>query len=158
MIRGIHHVALATSDIDRLVSFYEQGFGFEVIASMGWEVGSTRIDEIVGLKDSSCRQVMMRAGNIHIEIFQYRTPEGRPVDPKRPPSDHGYTHFCVDVTDIDYEYERMKSLGMTFNCPPPTREELGHGAIRAAYGRDPEGNIIELQEVLDPEHPIYLKV
>ena len=94
MIRGIHHVALATSDIDRLVRFYREGFGFEVVASMGWEVGSTRIDEIVGLKDSSCRQVMMRAGNTHIEIFQYKTPSGRPVDPRRPPSDHGQASLC----------------------------------------------------------------
>ena len=64
MIRGIHHVALATSDIDRLVKFYQEGFGFEVVATMGWEVGSERIDKIVGLKDSSCRQVMMKAGKV----------------------------------------------------------------------------------------------
>ena len=44
------------------------------------------------------------------------------------------------------------------NCPPPTREELGHGAIRATYGRDPEGNLIELQEILDPNHAFYLNV
>ena len=37
MIRGIHHVALATSDIDRLVKFYQEGFGFEVVANTGAE-------------------------------------------------------------------------------------------------------------------------
>lgn len=158
MIRGIHHVALATSDIDRLVNFYKEGFGFEVVYEGGWEKGSKMIDTIVGLEGSSCKQVMMKAANTHIEIFQYLTPAGKPVDPKRPASDHGYTHFCVDVVDIDHEYERMQKLGMTFNCPPPSREELGGGAIRATYGRDPEGNIIELQEINDPEHPFYLKL
>ena len=158
MIRGIHHVALATSDIERLTKFYQEAFGFQVVYEGGWPRGSAMIDMIVGVKDSSSKQVMMKAGNAHIEIFQYLTPEGKPVDPNRPPSDHGYTHFCVDVTDIDAEYERLKGLGMTFNCPPPSREELGGGAIRATYGRDPEGNIIEIQEILDPAHEFYLDV
>lgn len=158
MIRGIHHVALATSDIERLSNFYQDAFGFEVVYEGGWPRGSTMIDTIVGLRDSSARQVMMKAGNAHIEIFEYQTPAGQPVNPDRPPSDHGYTHFCVDVTDIDAEYERLKGLGMTFNCPPPSREDLGGGAIRATYGRDPEGNIIEIQEILDPAHEFYLDV
>lgn len=158
MIRGIHHVALSTSDIDRLTKFYQDAFGFEVVYEGGWPRGVEMIDKIVGVPGSSSKQVMMKAGNTHIEIFQYLTPEGKPVDPKRPANDHGYTHFCVDVTDIDAEYQRLKGLGMTFHCPPPSREELGEGPIRATYGRDPEGNIIEIQEILDPNHDFYLDV
>lgn len=158
MIRGIHHVALSTANIDKLAKFYKDAFGFEVVWESAWEAGNQMIDDIVGLKQSSAKQVMLKAGNTHIEVFQYLTPEGAPVDPNRPVCDEGYTHFCVDVTDIDYEYNRLKDLGMTFHCPPPSKEELGEGPIRATYGRDPDGNVIEIQEILDKNFAFYLEV
>ena len=67
-------------------------------------------------------------------------------------NDHGYTHFCLDVQDIEAEYQRLSSHGMVFNCEPP---DLG-GAIRATYGRDPDGNVIEIQQINDPEHAFAL--
>ena len=156
MINGIHHVALSTADLDRLVAFYRDVLGFEVVYEGGWKQGNRMIDGIVGLHDSAARSAMLRANNTHIEVFEYSNPPGAPVDPARPVSDHGYTHFCIDVSDIDAEYERLSAAGMTFHCPPPSSDELGGGSIRATYGRDPDGNVVELQEVLDPAHPMYL--
>ena len=100
---------------------------------------------------------MLQAGNAYLELFQYESPQGTPADPERNPASHGYTHFCIDVTDIDAEYARLSESGMTFHGPPPTTDELGHGALRAIYGRDPDGNIIELQEILDPAVPFALE-
>ena len=142
MIRGIHHVALSTSDIERLTKFYEDAFGFEVVWHGGWPQGSEMIDTIVGVPGSSSKQVMMKAGNAHIEIFQYLTPEGKPIDPKRPANDHGYTHFCLQVTDIQAEYERLQKAGMRFHAPPQNME-----TCHATYGRDPFGNVIEIYEI-----------
>jgi hypothetical protein len=45
---------------------------------------------------------------------------------------------------------------MTFHAPPPTLDELGHALLRAIYARDPDGNIVELQEILDPAVPFAL--
>jgi glyoxylase I family protein len=158
MIRGVHHVAVATADIDRLVGFYREAFGFEVVGQGSWPQGSDLIDAIVGLKGSSARTVTMRSANTYIELFQYETPEGRPNDPDRPVNDRGYTHFCVDVRDIDFEYERLKALGMRFHTAPAPASERGAGRLRATYGRDPDGNVIELQEILDPAYPMAFPV
>jgi catechol 2,3-dioxygenase-like lactoylglutathione lyase family enzyme len=95
---------------------------------------------------------VLLAGNLYIEVFEYSSPPGRPSDPERPVSDHGYTHFCIDVTDIDAEYARLTAAGMRFHTPPPAASDMG-GRIRATYGRDPDGNVIELQEILDPTYP-----
>ncbi len=151
MIRGVHHVAVATGDLDRLVDFYRDLLGFEVVSQGAWEAGSAVIDGIVGLKDSAARTAVLKAGNLYLEVFEYRSPAGRPGDPDRPVSDHGYTHLCVDVTDIDAEYERLTAAGMRFHGPPPSAAEMG-GKIRATYGRDPDGNVVELQEILDPDY------
>ena len=153
MIRGVHHVAVATPDIDRMVAFYRDALGFEVVSQGEWKAGSPVIDMIVGLADCASRTAMLRAGNAYLEVFQYLSPVGRSADPTRSPADHGYTHFCLDVVDIDAEYERLSGMGMTFLNPPPAAGSVGGGAIRALYGRDPDGNIIELQEVLDPNYP-----
>jgi hypothetical protein len=40
---------------------------------------------------------------------------------------------------------------MTFHCPP---QDLG--GSWATYGRDPDGNVVELQEFIDTSSPTYL--
>lgn len=146
MIRGIHHVAIHTPDIDRLRSFYEQAFGFEAV---GEEMNLGAFPEaglITGVEGAVARVVMMKAGTCFIELFEWSAPKGNPLQPLRP-IDFGYTHFCVDVADIDKEYQRLSELGMTFVYPEPVRA----GPYGSVYGHDPDGNIIELLEVSDQD-------
>lgn len=157
MILGVHHVAVTTTDIDRLSAFYEQAFGFERISSGGWRAGNAVNDAIVGLRDSAAKTAFLSAGNVFIELFEYEAPQGAPNRPDRPVNDAGYTHFCVSVTDIDAEVQRLEELGMTFHAPVPRREEMG-GVMQAMYGRDPDGNVIELIEFHDTAVPAYLDV
>jgi catechol 2,3-dioxygenase-like lactoylglutathione lyase family enzyme len=155
MIRGIHHVGLSTPDLDRLTAFYRDVMGFDVVMNTQWRDREI-IDRMVGLSGSAARQVMLKAGNAYLELFEYESPVPRPPLTDRNPADHGYTHFCIDVVDIDAEYERLSANGMSFHAPPPTTDELGHTRLRAIYARDPDGNIVELQEVLDADVPFAL--
>ena len=84
---------------------------------------------------------MLKAGTCYMELFQYSKPAPG-HDRALNPYDRGYTHFCVDATDIEAEYTRLKGLGMTFSQPAPI--DVGH--VKSIYGRDPEGNLIELQQ------------
>lgn len=152
MIRGIHHTAISTPNLERALAFYRDLLGLDEVLDGGWPVGSEIADKITGLKDSSTRMAMLKAGNAMIEIFEYQSPPPKPGDPDRPVCDHGITHICLDVTDLSAEYERLKAAGMVFHCPP---QDLG-SAVRTTYGRDPDGNVLELQEVLDPDNPIAL--
>ena len=153
-INGLHHVAISTPDLDRLTAFYVDVLGFELVEDWlgGWAQGNPVIDRIVGLQDSAARQVMLRAGNLYLEVFQYASPPPRPGDPDRPVCDHGYTHFCLDVTDLQAEYNRLTAAGMRFHCPPVFDHEQGIGST---YGRDPDGNVIEIQEVLRPSQAFH---
>ena len=146
MMIGMHHVALSVPDIEKATDFYTQAFGFEVVSSGGWEKGFTGADRVVGLKDSVANAAMLKGKNAYLELFEYIEPTPHTKDPDYPVNHHGYTHFCMQVTDIKDEYERLKSLGMRFHCPP---EELGTTA--ATYGRDPFGNVIEIYEIFDDE-------
>ena len=144
MIRGIHHVAVHCHDLDRMMKFYKDAFGFEPVdEGTTWRDQET-VDQIIDVKGSAARAVMLRAGTCYLELFQYSAPEPESTRPLRP-YDKGYTHFCVDVTDIEQEYERLKGLGMTFGHP----RALDAGIVTTIYGRDPEGNIIEVQQTKD---------
>lgn len=141
MIRGIHHVAVHVRDLDRMIAFYKEAFGFELVGEpFSWS-DDKFIDTIVDVPGSAARGAMLRAGTCYMELFQFSAPEpisDRPLQP----FDKGYTHFCVDVTDIENEFKRLKGLGMSFNQPGPI--DVGH--VKTIYGRDPEGNLIEIQQ------------
>ncbi len=154
MIRGIHHTAISTGNLQKACTFYRDVLGFELVMESSWQAGNETIDLIIDLKGSAAKMAMFKAGNAYIEIFEYSAPKPKLSDPSRPVCDHGYTHICLDVKDIDKEYERLKEAGMTFSSPPPPA--FDGGDIRAIYGRDPDGNVIELQEILDPGSKIIL--
>jgi catechol 2,3-dioxygenase-like lactoylglutathione lyase family enzyme len=152
MIHGVHHVAIATGDIDGLMDWYQRAFGFELISKGEWKPGNAVNDSIVGLRDSGAKTGFLQGGNLLLEFFQYTNPVGRPGDPNRPVCDHGYTHFGVTVDNIDAEHDRLVALGMRFHAPPTPKDQMG-GRLRACYGRDPEGNVIELLEFFDARFP-----
>ncbi len=151
MIRGIHHVAISTPDLDRLLGFYRDLLGFEQVMETEWPKGTAQIDKVLGLTDSSGRQAMLKAGNLCIEMFEFDSPEPTPMDPERPVCDHGHTHLCLDVVDIQSVYDKLVAAGTEFHAPPQD-----FGDIRATYGRDPDGNVFEIQEVLKADDPIQL--
>lgn len=141
MIRGIHHTGINCRDMDRMVRFYCEAFGFEPVGEgFAWE-NAPMMDHIVDVKGSASRGIMLRAGTCYLELFQYSAPA--PVSDKPlKPHDRGYTHFCVDVTDIEKDIEHLKKCGMTFNG----RDFVDVGHVKTIYGYDPEGNIIEVQQ------------
>ena len=143
MIHGINHVAISTHDIERLAAFYTDLLGFEEVFKLNWEVGDEVLDNITGLTDSSARIIMLKCGNACVELFEYASPPPKAGDPRRPVCDHGITHICLEVSDIEDEYARLSAAGMHFHCPP----QLVGGTINATYGRDPDGNVVELLQV-----------
>ena len=142
MIAGIHHVAISTPDADRLLAFYRDVLGFEEVMDFTWPPGTDAADRITALDGSSARQIMLRKGASCLELFQFHAPEPAPGDPRRPVCDHGITHLCLEVDDIDAEYARLRDAGMEFHCGP---QELGPG-LHTTYGRDPDGNVVELHQ------------
>lgn len=142
MIQAVHHIGINCRDLDRMVRFYSDAFGFmPVVENFSWERGNAEIDHLVDVRDSAAKMKMLRAGGLYLELFQYSHPPAESVEPKRP-FDFGYTHLCVDVTDFESDMAHLAACGMTFN----DRAYHGSGSLQALYGYDPEGNIIELKQ------------
>ena len=151
MILGIHHVAVSTPNLDRLIDFYCGLLGFEIVSRMDWDKGTEMPDTIMGLKDTAARQAKLRAGNCFIELYEFRSPVPKAQDPNRPVNDHGYTHLCLHVSDLDAEHARLVEKGFKFNSNPLKRPT--HSSV---YGRDPDGNTFEMIEIFDHSHPFSM--
>jgi catechol 2,3-dioxygenase-like lactoylglutathione lyase family enzyme len=143
VIAGVHHVAISTPDAERAHGFYRDLLGFRVVIDHSWDAGTPVADAITALDGSAARQVLLKAGNFVIELFEYRSPQPAAGDPRRPVCDHGITHLCLDVTDLDAEHARLTEAGVVFHCPPQSLPQFG---VRTTYARDPDGNVVELQE------------
>ncbi len=105
------------------------------------------VDAAIGLKNAAAKMAMLKTPNNFVELWEYSNP--KPRDLRSGPSDQGYPHFCLQVRDIDAEYERLIECGMTFGGKPVHFSP----ETAAIYGRDPFGNIIELYQIETPHIP-----
>ena len=143
MIRGVHHTAFSTTDLDRLLHFYCDLLGAEKLSDGRWGPGNQPINQVLGLPDTAGRSSMIRLGNLHLELWQFETPAPAARTARPPASQLGLTHICLEVDDVDAEYARLKAAGIDFHTAPMT-----FGRQRATYGRDPDGNIFEVLQQL----------
>lgn len=141
MILGFHHAAISTPHLDRCVHFYKEVVGCEEAWAFAWPAGTPLADAMTGLENSAARAVMLKLGDSFLEVFEYESPTPAPLDPDRPVCDHGITHVCLLVENLHAEYDRMKAAGMRFHSEPLT-QDTGY----VVYGRDPDGNVVELIE------------
>ena len=142
MITGIHHVAISVPDLDKAVEFYHGTLGFEKIFANSWNGDREEADQVIGLNRTSAKVQMLKAGNAYLALWEYIEPKPEEQQRDYSPADHGIAHIALQVTDINDEFERLQTSGMTFHQQPV---DLGNSS--AIYGRDPFGNIIELYEV-----------
>jgi glyoxylase I family protein len=145
MTKSLNHVGLSVANLERAVEFYRTGFGME-IASQGAfdpETEGGRYAAILGLSNPRGRVALLKAGNLQLELFEFSHPSPERNRPDRPVCDHGITHFCVEVEDIDREHQRLVAAGASFHCRPLTF----FGKATATYGRDPDGNVFELLQM-----------
>jgi catechol 2,3-dioxygenase-like lactoylglutathione lyase family enzyme len=141
MIKGLDHVGISVANLERSMEFYRDFLDMEVVVQEETFEGEL-YDKILGLKGARGKVALLKKGNMQFELFEFSRPAPKPGDPQRPVCDHGITHFCIEVADIDSEYLRLKAAGVSFHCPP-----LDFGTAKATYGRDPDGNVFELLEM-----------
>ena len=148
MIRGVHHVAISTPNLNRLRDFYCDLLGFSALTEDSWPRGTGVINKVLGLPETSGRQAMLKHTNLCLELFEFSEPVPEPMNPTRPVCNHGHTHICLDVVNIDSVYQRLLENGVEFHAPPQD-----FGSCKATYGRDPDGNVFEIQELMNAEDP-----
>jgi len=150
MLVGIHHTALSTPDVDRAVAFYRDLFGFEVAFDFAWDEGNRAFQRTHAAPETRGRVVMLERAGARLEVFEYAKPAPRPQPDPAGNADHGICVLDIEVKAIEAVDERPRRAGMRFLSDP-----VPQAYVKCCYGRDPDGNLIELIEYFDHdvEHP-----
>jgi catechol 2,3-dioxygenase-like lactoylglutathione lyase family enzyme len=139
MIKGMNHVGISVSNLERSIEFYREMLGME-LASPIIPFGGSLFQQVMALENPQGRIGFLSNGSLQLELFEFSHPSPAPKDPNYSVADRGISHFCVEVTDIEATYERLRAGGVRFHCPVLKFP----GGIKATYGRDPDGNVFEL--------------
>jgi catechol 2,3-dioxygenase-like lactoylglutathione lyase family enzyme len=103
------------------------------------------IDRMTSLAKVNVTTVKMAAedGNL-IELLYFHS---HPMLPGRKQGMNriGVSHVAFTVNDLEAEYERLQAKGVAFNAPP---QHSPDGYAKVTFCQDPDGNLIELVEVL----------
>jgi glyoxylase I family protein len=141
--KGIHHIAISVPSLSDARAFYVGKLGFE-LCDESHLAASEEGDKVTQLENADSHALMVRAGNLFLEIFEFHTPEPNKQNNRRV-CDHGYTHIAFEVEDIHVAYEFLQRAGVRWHHTPT---DAGEGYV-VTYGRDPFGNVIEIQQLVD---------
>jgi catechol 2,3-dioxygenase-like lactoylglutathione lyase family enzyme len=142
MIKGMHHVAISVTNLERAIAFYTQILGMNLTVPP-FPLNGPDLEQVMGLSNLDARMCVVGTGSFMMELFEFAQPRPAPKDPNYPVSDRGITHFGIEVTDIEATYKSLVAAGVKFHSPVLTFQ----GGIRATYGRDLDGNVFELLEM-----------
>jgi len=141
--KGIHHIGISVPSLSAAKAFYVDKLGFTLLDESHFPP-SEEGDKVLRLNQADSHVLMLRAGNLFLEVFEFQHPEPA-VQHDRPVSDHGYTHFAMEVEDVHKAYDYLQAAGVQWHHTPI---EAGEGYLMT-YGRDPFGNVIEIQQLVD---------
>lgn len=78
MIRGMHHISLATTDMDRFVRFYRDLLGVTLDRVAPLPADFEPFETVVGMRKVRGQVAQFNLGNMNMEVFCYSDPVPRP--------------------------------------------------------------------------------
>lgn len=141
---NIRHVGLVVQDLQKSMHFYCELLGFKV-KSQQLENGHY-ISAMLGFPDAEVETVKMELepnGSL-LELLHFKNPSGKKSELRKLNSS-GFTHFAMTVKNLESLYNNLVSANIKFVGQPVVTENK---YAKVAFCQDPEGNYLELTEVL----------
>lgn len=139
-------VAIATHDIERLMTFYQQVLGIQPFRVGEYE-GNEKLDQITNTHGLKLKGGWFKLNDKSkvMELWQFVNPETpKPVD-KRAATDLGYS-YSLEVGNIHQEHARLTKLGVdTLSVP------VVLGEFWQFFARDIDGNVFSLRQPINPQ-------
>lgn len=126
-ITGTHHIALKTSNFEKMRAFYVDVLG---MAYLGGFPGRNTI--------------FLDAGSTTIELIEA---EGALTPPAM-----GWHHLALEVEDTDAAFAELAAKGVPFHIEPRSFPPDAP-ATRLAFFTDPDGNQVELYQPIGGRYP-----
>jgi catechol 2,3-dioxygenase-like lactoylglutathione lyase family enzyme len=138
------HVSMVARNADALAEFYRKVFGCEVLRPKTILTGK-KVGQGNGLPQSEILSIWLTLPGVDgpfLEIHQYKDRQERAVPEVNEP---GYSHLSFQVEDIHATRALILQSGGT-ELGEITDFGTADASILLVYIRDPEGNIIEIEQ------------
>jgi|TARA_B100000315_G_scaffold257265_1_gene305568 catechol 2,3-dioxygenase-like lactoylglutathione lyase family enzyme len=141
MKASFHHAGIVVPDLDAGITFYQNLLDLKEQFRQEWDTTSPVVEDVINLKDSAAKYVMLAGDGFNVELFEYSTPKPSGDPATRRPCDPGIRHIGFVFDDIVEACDRLIKGGGTMHHGP-----VQLGTTWAIYCRDPFGNIVELMQ------------
>jgi len=143
--RGIDHLGLTVTDVERSLGFWRDLLGLEVTGRgvIEWE----HIDRLTAIPHTKIEWVELTLPDgAVIELQQYHRPTAAPLAPGAE-NEAGRSHVSIVVGDLESLLRDARSAGFRTRSQDPVAIPRGaYTGSLAAYVLDPDGYSIELME------------
>ena len=137
MIKQLAHLCFKTSQLEAMTTFYRDALGASVKFRYRNKAGQP-----IGCYFAFGEKTF-------VEVFDHadahrRSHSPKPLEPLEEPRDPWlmrFNHFCLQIENLDDYVTLLESRGVTV-----TGRKTGNDHSRQAWIKDPDGNLIELQE------------
>ena len=147
MITGVAHTGLVVKDMDQMINFYHENFGFQKV--LDTQVGGKEADDIVNFQIESERIVIMELADKQIEMLEYK-PAGRDYPEDYCSNDLFGVHLALETDNMEEDYQRLKEKGVKIISKGPQTIPDTHpifAGTKVLYLQDPEGHPLELMQM-----------
>lgn len=148
---GLHHVAITVSDIDATVSFYSKAVPYKIVSRYRLN-GAAFPKSLMSTRHRQVEIALIEMPTGYIQLMDFE-PRKTSQANRRPIETPGYNHICFQSSSKDPAILRFMAAGLQVisRFGKPDGVDIGGYGVRYAYGRDPDGIMIENESLDAPK-------
>lgn len=148
-IKGVRFVGLTVSDIDETLAFYQSAVPYDLIRRDIVNADDMFPEDYLSRDYEEIEVALVKARNVFVQLVDFE-PDALSDPYIRPVNGPGYTHMCYISPASDSAFPKLRNAGMTMVTRGDEPVDLGGYGMRYAYGRDPNGAMIETEVADSP--------
>ena len=144
-IMGVNHIGLSVKDLDKVLSFYYEATNFELVRRE--KVAENKdADALFGHNDVVFELAVLKAPNMLLELIEFEHNKDAEIS-RMPAKGPGMTHTCYQSPVSNPGWDKFVNAGATPLTWGGEPVDLGGYGVTYGYAYDPEGNMMELEQL-----------
>ncbi len=144
-IIGFNHIGISVKNLDEMVAFYQKATDFEIIKREKVSQHENA-DKLLAHKGIAYETVIFKAPNMLLELTEF-TNQQNTIPEKMLPQGPGMTHTCFQSPSWKSGYTKFQNAQIELLSRGDSPVDLGGYGVTYAYGYDPEGNMLEMEQL-----------
>ena len=144
-ILGLNHIGLSVKDLDKTLAFYQEATNFELVSRQSVAQNSDA-DLLFGHANIAYEIAVLKAPNMLLELIEFEHNKNAAISPM-PAKGPGMTHTCYQSPSSNPGWDRFVNAGATPLTWGGEPVDLGGYGVTYGYAYDPEGNMMELEQL-----------